>query len=258
MEAPKGGGRFCQTCGSEYQMMELPKGLIKICPGCNTQAPKGCGQFCGNCGTAYQMMEPPSFENGGICPHCQTQVPVGSGDYCTHCGRAFFGGTSIKMPTNINLQAAGDFVGGLGGKLGMSMQRMVLAAASVLGILFGLVPRYSITSTAKAMIAYSGGGFPNAAYTLFGWIATIVFAVVIGLCFIGNRAATIGKLKKAVIACGAVNLLLGILQFVAFNAGDYKQMSSMNMGGIGFGLYLLVLMSAVVCAIPFIKRLEQR
>ena len=155
------------------------------------------------------------------------------------------------------MQAASDFVSGLPAKTGISLQRLVLMAASALGILFGLIPRYTFSSFVSGLLAMAGESSKPPGYSAFGWISTVVFAVSLALCFLGDRARPVGKLKAAFIATGGFNLLLGILQFVIFNSGDYKVLSQYGMGGIGFGLYLLVLMSIVVAAIPFIKQLEK-
>jgi hypothetical protein len=163
----------------------------------------------------------------------------------------------MKLPEGINLQAAGGFIGDLSAKLGMSFQRLIIAATALLGLLLSFIPRYNVTDQAKMMMAMTGGGWPNPAYTIMGWVAAIVFIAAIGLCFLGNKGGTVGKLKGAFIACGVVNLLLGIFQFVAFNAGDYAGLNERNMGSIGFGLFPLIIFAVAVAVIPFIKKLEK-
>jgi len=229
-------------------MMESPKPVFNMCPKCYAMAHKGGGQFCNQCGTGYRMMEAPSFENGGVCPHCKVQVPPGSGQYCTHCGRAFFGGSSIKMPENINLQAAGDIVGGFGQKLGLSFQRTVLVAASALGILFALLPWHHTEAWAMAMTHV--GMFSN----LCSGIAVVSFIGAAAVCFMGDRAAPLGKIKYAATGAGAVSLLAALFFVLIFNATDVAKYEA---GRTGFCVYVCMLFAIGVGVIPFIKKLER-
>jgi hypothetical protein len=163
----------------------------------------------------------------------------------------------------MNLQAAEGFIGDLSAKFGISFQRLIIAATALLGLFLSFIPRYSVTEQARMMMAMTGGGWPNPAYTIMGWIAAIVFIAAIGLCLLGNRAGPVGKLKGAFIACGVVNLLLGVLQFAVFSSTNAETMSlyavlnSRDMGSVGFGLFPLIIFAVAVAVIPFIKKLEK-
>jgi len=91
---------------------------------------------------------------------------------------------------------------------------------------------------------------------IFGVLAFLAFAAALALCFLGNRAESLGKRKFVFVGCGAVSVIILIVNIAIFGGGDYKQLSKIMSGGLGFGLFLALLMALVVSAIPFVKKLE--
>jgi len=208
------------------------------------------------------MIEQPTFENGGVCPHCHFPVPPGSSDYCTSCGRAFYGGASSG---NINLKSAEEFISGLSYKLNMSVQRMALAVASILGLLACLTPWYSAVGrvgfkvTANAF-RVTGLGIPytNSTPNFFGTLVFIAFAAALTISFLGNKANPIGKRRYLIVVGGGISLLSAIINSVMLNnLSTNTLITQLGSGSIRFGLYLALLMTIAVGVIPFVKHLEQ-
>ena len=248
VQAPKGAGQFCGTCGSPYQMMVPPRPLLTMCPRCNVQAPRGAGQFCGTCGSPYQVMEAPTFENGGICPNCNLQVPSGSGDYCTHCGRAFFGGSSFKMPENINLQSAGELMGGLTKMTRLNTQRIVFIAVAVIGLLFVMFPWHN--TEAWTLARTNIGTFT----TICKVISAICFIGIAAICFTGDKMLPLGKIKYTATAAGIIGALDCVFYAALYNATD---VAKYDYGSVVFCVYICLIIALLAGILPFVKKLER-
>jgi hypothetical protein len=151
------------------------------------------------------------------------------------------------MPANMNMSAAGDLLGGVGQKLGLSFQRLVIAGASLIGILFALLPWHNTQDWALARTNI--GMFSS----LCSWAAVIGYAAAIGICFLGDRAIPLGKIKFAAVG-GAVFSLLAALFFVlVYNATDVAKIEA---GNVVFLVFISAIVAVCVAAIPFIKKLE--
>jgi hypothetical protein len=169
------------------------------------------------------------------------------------------GGGAAPVAGNLNLGAAGGFIGSITAQLGISFQRLAIAATALLGFLFGFIPRYSLTDSGKFFVSMSGSSFPTPSYTILGIIAQVAFAAVAAVCMlVGNRAGSIGKLKAVVMGCAIVNILVGLLQLIAYRSSDsdYAMMVERGMGKHGFGLFPLLFFALVLVVLPFIKQLE--
>ena len=221
------------------------------CLHCGFQIPPGV-MFCGNCGKQAGTAPPPKPRR--FCQGCGAELADGL-KFCQYCGQQA-PGLGFKLPAGANapsLDGAKKLIGGLN----ISIQRLALMVASFLGVLSGLFPWYSakyagITITANAFGVKALGESQG---NVLGVISVVVFAAALVLCFLGDRRMPVGNRKFVFAAAGVVNLAIGISQFVVFNGEEYEMLK--QVGGIGFGLYLLVLMAIAICAIPFVKQLEQ-
>ncbi|MCL2604261.1 MAG: hypothetical protein FWD90_07265 [Defluviitaleaceae bacterium] len=92
---------------------------------------------------------------------------------------------------------------------------------------------------------------------IFGIFVCILLAVVIVLCFVGNKAKPMAGFKFAFVGVGGLALLVMIVNFVIFAGGDYRLLAQMGSGGLRIGIFITMLMCAVIAAIPFIKPLEK-
>jgi hypothetical protein len=200
----------------------------------------------------------PTYEGGGVCPHCGVQVPVGSGQRCTHCGRAFSGGATVNLPANLNLEGMSKFASGLSDKLGISVHRMIICAAAILGMLACLLPWYGARESFMGYTArltvnafrarVSAAGFSVSEVHGLGIVVFILFILAIALCFLENKIKPLEKFGKFVYAgIGGLAFIITITRF----GNEYFEG-----GGIRFGFILLLLMSIAVGALPFIKKLE--
>ena len=174
--------------------------------------------------------------------------------FCQSCGKpAPVAGFSL--PAGVNLTSLDGVKGFING-LPFHKQRLALMAASVIGALSAFLPWYTARVMGLKITANSFGmkAMGERDSNTIGIISFVVFLVAIGLCFIRDRTKPMGKLKFVMIAPGAINLIIGISQFVVFNGADYAFLR--DYGGIGLGLYMLVLISLALCAIPFVKPLE--
>ena len=227
-----------------------PPQFTGTCLHCGYQIPPGI-MFCGKCGKQAGTAPPPKPKR--FCQGCGTELIEGL-KFCQSCGKPA-PGAGFNLPSGANM-ASLDGVKGFIGGLPFHKQRLALMLASFIGAISGFLPWFSakymgikITANAFGMSAM-GERESNP----LGIISFIVFLVALGLSFIGDRQRPLGKLKFAFTATGAVNLLIGISQFVVFNSDEYAVVK--EIGGIGFGLYMLVLMALAIGAIPFIKPLE--
>jgi len=216
--------------------------------------------FCGKCGKQAGTAPPPKPRK--FCQGCGMELPEGM-KFCQGCGHQAPGmGFSMPSGGSINIQAASGFIGDVTNKLGITLQRLAIAVTCLLGFIACLLPWYSVsamgaTASANAFSITRGGFGMNASiFNFFGFLSVIGFVVMLILCFIGNRGGPLGKLRIGCIVC-AILCLLGVgICLVIFGSGDYKTLSSVAGGGIGFGLILALLMSLALGAIPFIKKLE--
>jgi hypothetical protein len=187
------------------------------------------------------------------------QVPPGSSKFCTHCGRSFNaalglgGGGNINMG-NVNLGAVSD----VAGKFGISMQRMIISAAAVLGIIGCLFKWYSLNSQLEAMIAYSGENPLATVSTVAKVVMVIAFVAAIAICILGDRQSPLGnegKMKPILISvAGVIGLLVGGFALFALNS---NKNDSMGMMSINFWIYMALAMIIAVVVLPHVKQLER-
>ncbi|MCL2628848.1 MAG: zinc ribbon domain-containing protein [Oscillospiraceae bacterium] len=218
--------------------------------------------FCGKCGKQAGTAPPPKPKR--FCQGCGSELIDGL-KFCQSCGYQVPGmGFSMPSGGSLNIQAASSLVSGVSGKLGLSLQKMVIAVACVLGVIACFLPFFrssamGITVTANAFSisggalgALTGGNVMN----ILGIPAVIFFGIMLVMCFIGDRAAPLGKRKTVFIIFGILNVIVGIINFAVFGGGTYKVMSNIAGGGVGFGLYMMILMSVAIVVVPFVKKLE--
>jgi glucan phosphoethanolaminetransferase (alkaline phosphatase superfamily) len=182
--------------------------------------------------------------------------------FCNNCGKQLQEGVtctcqqSFQPAGGANREGFVKTLGGIADKLGMSLHRLFICAAGVLAILGCFLPWYSVrllgTTIAsgnafRAKASFFGISMTEA-YGL-GIIIFILIAAVVAYCFLENKIEPIKQHAKFIFAgAGGVICLLTIIS-IASNAEDGVR--------IGFGVILVLLMSAAIGAIPFIKKLEE-
>ena len=247
---------------NQQNMYQQQPKLIKMCLQCGSFAPKNSGQFCTTCGGAYQMVPPPSYENGGNCPHCKTPVPAGSARFCTHCGKNFHAGLGLGGGgggggggmSNANLGAVGD----IAGKFGFTVQRMVVLAVSVIGIIGALMPWTKYANEFMKDMLKAKGADPGILGTVAGVFAFLAFLLPIMMAVLGDRSQPItDKFRSFKVLCivsASVSGLFSIGYFLFINAA-----SKANMGwvGPGVGIWVTIAAAAAIGAIPFIRQLGE-
>ena len=220
------------------------------CLHCGQPMAQGVG-FCGKCGKQAGTAPPPKPRR--FCQSCGVELADGI-QFCQGCGNKA-PGAGFNLPSGVNLDSAKK----LAGRWSIHIQRLALIAASVLGLLGCLLPWYGIRfggATRLTVNAFraKAPGFGNEIHA-FGLIVVLLFTVSLALCFLyGNRAEpVVGNFKFFFAGVGGLNLLIGISRF--FSEGfDLIR----NAGGsVWLGLFLVILASAAITAIPFVKQLEK-
>jgi hypothetical protein len=204
--------------------------------------------FCGKCGKQAGTAPPPKPRR--FCQSCGVELADGI-QFCQGCGNKA-PGAGFSLPSNVNLDSAKNFAVGLN----IHLQRLALMAASVLGLLGCLMPWFGVNIMGFRITvnAFRAKGAGESGFHLLGTIVFVLFAASLVLClFHGNRAAPAGQLKFAFAGCGGLALLIGITRFFS---EEYEAISMFG-GGARLGLILVILMSAALGAIPFIKQLER-
>jgi len=179
---------------------------------------------------------------------------------CTACGTPVNtgGGSAIKLPENFNVNNAIKISKDIAGKAGISVHRLYIAIAAVLGILSSLLPWYGMKEsfwgiTARATVnafraKATSMGFSVSEAHVLGIIIFILFIAVIALCFLENRIEPLKKNGKFAFAGGGGFIFLLTIISIAVNSSDY--------GGIKIGVIFVLLFSAAIAALPFVKKLE--
>jgi hypothetical protein len=189
---------------------------------------------------------------------------------CTACGKLVNtsgGGPAIKLPENINLEGITKILHNIAKIINLSVHRMIIAAAGLLGLLACLMPWYGFSERALGMRAsisanafrwrasFSGWGMSESesSFHLFGFIIFILFAAVIAYCFFEDKIEPLKQFGKFIFA--GLGGLIFILVLTRFGSEHYGIISEAG-GGIKFGLILVMLLSLAIGALPFIKKLE--
>ena len=247
---PMQGGAGMPPPYAPQQAAPPPPQFTGTCLHCGTQIPPGI-MYCGKCGKQAGTAPPPKPKR--FCQGCGAEIADGL-KFCQVCGKPA-PGAGFSLPSGMNMASLDGVKGALSG-LPFHIQRLAAMAASILGLLLGLCPWYSanIMGFKITVNAFRMSGMGQTESNTIGIIAFILFAAALGLCFVGDRGSPLGKHKFALTGIGALNLIIGISQFVQFKGEESGYM--MQYGHVGFGLYMVILMALILGAIPFIKPLE--